>query len=97
VAARTMMMQIRSDDLLLAVRTRTVSGSESGRARLAIPGHKAVFSRAADGQSPNAVGVAVTVAIVMISTTVSGCPYEDRTLTIATLQGLIKSFLIRTK
>lgn len=72
-----MMMQIRSDDLFLASRARTVSGSESGRARLAVPGYKTVLSRATDGQSPNAVGVAVTVAIVMISTTVSGRPHKD--------------------
>lgn len=93
------MMQIRSDDLFLAGRAWTVSGSESGRARLAVPGHKAVLGRAADGQSPNAVGVAVTVAIVVISTTVPGRPHEDRALTVATLmiQGLIKGFSNRAK
>lgn len=94
-----MMMQIRSDDLLLAGGARAVSGSESGRARLAVPGHKTVFGRAADRQSPNAVGVAITVAIVVISATVPGRPHKDRALTVATLksQRSIKGFLNRAK
>jgi len=79
------MMQIRSDDLLLTGGAWTVGGSERGRACLAIPGHEAVLSRAADWQRPDAVGVTVAVAIVVVPAAVSGCPYKDRALAVATL------------
>jgi len=85
VAAGAIMMQIRSDDLLLTGGAWTVGGSERGRARLAIPGHETVLGRATDWQRPNAVGITIAVAIVVVSAAVSRRPYEDRAFAVATL------------
>lgn len=85
VATGTMMMQIRSDDLFLAGRTRAICGGEGRRARLAVPGHKAVLCRTTDRQCPDTIGIAVTIAVIVVPAAVSGRPYEDRTLTVATL------------
>jgi len=85
VAAGTVMMQIRSDDLLLAGRARAIRGGEGGRARLAVPGHKAVLCRTTDRQRPNTISIAVTIAVIVVPAAVPGRPHEDRTLTVATL------------
>lgn len=85
MAAGTVMMQIRSDNLLFAGRTRTIRSGESGRACLAVPGHKAVLCRTTDRQRPDTIGVAVTIAVIVIPAAVPGRPYENRTLTVATL------------
>lgn len=85
VTTGAIMMQIRRDNLFLTGGTRTVSSGERGRARLAVPRHEAVLGRATDRQCPDTVGVTVAVAIVVVPTTVSGCPHEDRALAVATL------------
>jgi len=80
------MMQIRRDDLPLAGRAWAVRSCESGRASLAVPRHETVLGRATDRQGPNTVDVAVAIAVVMIATTISGRPYENRALAVATLK-----------
>lgn len=85
MAAGTVMMQIRSDNLLLTGRARAICGGEGGRARLAVPGHKAVLCRTTDRQRPDTIGIAVTIAVIVVPAAVPGRPHEDRTLTVATL------------
>lgn len=57
--------------------SRAEGGGEGGGAGFAVPRHAARLRGAADGQSVNAVGVAVTVTVVLLPTAVSGGPHED--------------------
>lgn len=52
-------------------------GGEGGGAGLAVPRHAARLRGAADGQSVNAVSVAVAVAVVLLPPAVSRGPHED--------------------
>lgn len=61
-------------------------GGEGGGAGLAVPRHASRLCGAADGQGVDAVGVAVTVAAVLFSTTVTRSPDKDGTEAAAPLQ-----------
>lgn len=73
-------------DLFLVEVARAVGGGERGGAGLAVPRHVPVLRGAADGQRVDAVGVAVTVAAVLLSPAVTRRPDEDGAQTSATLQ-----------
>jgi len=64
-------------NLALGSRTATVSGRKSGRASFRVPRHVTVLGSTADGQCIDTVGVAITVAIVTLPTTVARCPHVD--------------------
>ncbi len=57
--------------------SRAEGGSEGGGAGLAVPRHVAGLRCAADGEGVNAVGVAVTVAAVLLPATVPRGPHKD--------------------
>lgn len=63
-----------------------VSGGEGGGASLAVPGDVAVLGGAANGQSVDAVGVAVTVAAVLFPPSVPRSPDKDGAQTTTTLK-----------
>lgn len=75
-----------SYDLLFSHSTAAVRGSESGRARLGVPGLVFALGRAADRQRVNAVRVAIAVAAVLVPATVTGRPNEDRTFPAPSLE-----------
>ena len=60
-------------------------GGEGGGAGLAVPRHVARLCGAADGQGVNAVGVAVTVAAVLFSATITRGPDKDGAQSATTL------------
>lgn len=60
-------------------------GSEGGRAGLAVPRHVARLRGAADGQGVNAVGVAVTVTVVLLPTSITRGPHKDGSQATASL------------
>lgn len=62
-------------------------GGEGGGAGLAVPRHAARLRGAADGQSVNAVGVAVAVTVVLLPTAVSRGPHEDGSQSATSLRG----------
>lgn len=64
---------------------RAEGGSEGGGAGLAVPRHAAGLRGAADGQGVNAVGVAITVAAVLLPATVPRGPHEDGAQSTASL------------
>lgn len=55
-----------------------VGGGEGGSTGLTVPGHVTTLGGAADREGMNAVGVAVTVAVVIVQATVARCPDEER-------------------
>lgn len=61
-------------------------GGEGGGAGLAVPRHAARLRGAADGQCVNAVGVAVTVTVVLLPAAVSRGPHEDGSQSATSLQ-----------
>lgn len=56
----------KTHNLLLILVATAVGGGQRGGAGLTVPGHVAKLCGAADGQGEDAVGVAVTVAAVML-------------------------------
>lgn len=58
---------------------RAVGGGQGGGASLAVPGDVAILSGAADGQGVNTVGVAVTVAAILLPPSVSRRPHKNGT------------------
>jgi len=86
VAGGALVVQVGGDDLPLVGQPAAVGGGQGGAARLRVPRHQAVLGRAADRQRPDRVGVAVTVAVVVVAATVARGPHENRTLAIATLR-----------
>lgn len=63
-----------------------VSGCEGGGAGLAVPGDIAILCGAADGEGVDAVGVAITVAAVLLPSSVPWCPNKDGAQTATTLE-----------
>lgn len=74
------------DALVVAGRTGGVGRGQGRAALLEVPGLVAALGRRRDGQREYAVGVAVAVAGVGVSTPVTRGPHEDRALALATLQ-----------
>lgn len=54
-----------------------VGGGEGGGAGLAVPGHVALPGGAAHGQRVDAVGVAVTVAVIIVQAAIARSPDEE--------------------
>ena len=80
--------QIKKEDthyLFLIEVPRAVSGGEGGGASLAVPGDIAVLCGAADGQRVDAVGVAIAVTVVLLSTSIPRSPHKDGAQTATTL------------
>lgn len=65
--------------------SRAEGGSEGGGAGLAVPRHVAGLRGAADGEGVNAVGVAVTVAAVLLPAAVTRGPHKDGALSATSL------------
>lgn len=65
--------------------SRAEGGSEGGRAGLAVPRYVSGLRGAADGEGVDAVGVAVTVAAVLLPATVTRGPHEDGALSATSL------------
>ncbi len=59
---------------------RTISRGKRGGTLLKVPRPVTALGGWADGQSEDGVGVAVTVAVVGVPTTVAGCPDENAAL-----------------
>jgi len=74
-----------SYDLPFADRPTAVGCCQRGRTRLGVPRHDSVLRCAADGQSEDAVGVTITVAVVVECPTVARRPHKDRAETTTTL------------
>lgn len=64
-------------NLFLIEASTAVGCGEGGRTGLAVPGHVAVLRTAADRQRVDAVGVAVTIAAVLLTAAVPRSPHED--------------------
>lgn len=58
-------------NLFLVEVATAVGGSKCGGAGLAVPRHIAILSCAANGQCVDAVGVAITVTVVLLPATVT--------------------------
>lgn len=74
-------------NLLLVQASAAVGGGEGGGAGLAVPWHVSVLRAAADGQGVDAVGVAVTVAAILLPAAVTRCPHKDGAKPTTTLDG----------
>ena len=61
----------QTHNLFLVESSAAVGGGEGGGAGLAVPRHVPVLRAAANGQSVDAVGVAITVAAVLLSPAVT--------------------------
>lgn len=61
----------RTHNLLLILVAAAVGGGQGGGAGLAVPGHVAELRGAADGQRVDAVGVAITIAAVMLPASIA--------------------------
>ena len=72
-------------DLPLSPGAAAVGASQGGGAGLGVPGDVAVLRGAADGQRVDAVGVAVTVTTVSVSTPISRGPDKDGAQSSSTL------------
>lgn len=77
----------RTYDLPFIEGPAAVGGSQGGRAFLQVPGFVAVLSGAAHGDGVNAVGVAITGAVVPFSPTIPGSPDKNGAQTLAALHG----------
>lgn len=64
-------------NLFLIEASTAVGCGEGGRTGLAVPGHVAVLRTAADRQRVDAIGVAVTIAAVLLAAAVPRSPHED--------------------
>lgn len=73
-------------DLFFPRISRAEGGREGGRARLAVPWHISGLCGAADGQRVDAVGVAVAVAVVLLSAAVSRGPHKNGPQSTASLR-----------
>lgn len=98
---RNMKRQTNAEDTLPSAPThnlflidvpRAVGGGEGGGAGLAVPGDVAVLRGAADGQSVNAVGVAVAVTVVLLSSSIPRGPHEYGAQTATTLRSRKHSY-----
>ena len=78
-------MKVCCDHLPLPAAAAAVGGGHGAGARLAVPGDQAVLRGAGHRQGPDGVGVAVTVAVVVVSTSVATRPHEDAATPLAAI------------
>ena len=64
-------MKVCCDHLPLPAAAAAVGGGHGAGARLAVPGDQAVLCGAGHRQGPDGVGVPVTIAVVIIATSIS--------------------------
>lgn len=74
-------------DLWVGGHSAAEGGGKRGGAGLTVPGHLTLPRGAAHRQRVDAVGVAVTIAVVVMEATVSRGPDEQCTQSLAALRG----------
>ena len=72
-------------DALVGVVPAAVGCGQRGGALLSVPGGQALLGGAADRDGVDAIGVAVTVTVISLPTSVARCPHEDGALPPAAL------------
>lgn len=83
---RARVVQVGRDDLALLFAAAAVRCGQRRAALLRIPWHQTALGGARYGQRPNGIGVAVTVAVVVVLATVARRPDENAAPAVAALR-----------
>lgn len=75
---RVSMVKGSTHNLGVGDKATAVGGGESGGAGFAVPRHMALLGGTAHRESVDAVGVAVTVAVVVVQAAIARRPDEER-------------------
>lgn len=75
---RMRMVKGSTHNLRVSDKATAVGGGESGGTGFTVPRHVTLLGGAAHRESVDAVGIAITVAVVVVQATIARCPDEER-------------------